>query len=119
MPVPVMNVGVVGVRMNQWRVSVRVAVGFAEWIDRGVGVLVMFVVGVQMVVLHRFMLVLVLVTLGQMQPHAQRHENCGETETEGEPVAQEQNRNGRADERRDGKICAASSRPNVPERENE
>ena len=46
MPVPVMDVGVVRVRMNQWLVPVRVAVGFAGRVGMTVSVLVMLVMRV-------------------------------------------------------------------------
>ena len=60
------DVGVVRVRMKQRLVPVRVAVGFADRVICAVGVLVMLVVGVQMVMLHWLVLVLVFVALGQV-----------------------------------------------------
>lgn len=66
MPVPVMDVGKVRVRMNQWLVPMRVAVGFAGRVIRRVDVLMMLVVMVQMFVLHRLVPMLVFVALGQV-----------------------------------------------------
>lgn len=48
---PVVNVGVVGVRVPQGLVPVRMAVRLPRWIVRGVPVSVVFVVDVHMVVL--------------------------------------------------------------------
>jgi len=48
MSVPVMDVGVMRVRMNQWLMPMWVAVSLSERVRRGVGVLVMLVMRVQM-----------------------------------------------------------------------
>ena len=66
MPVPMVDVGVVRVRMNHWLVPVRVAVRLVRRFGGVVDVLVMLVVGVQMFVLHWLVLVLVFVALGQV-----------------------------------------------------
>ena len=119
MPVPVMNVGVMRVRMKQGLVPVRVAVRLASRVVRTVGVLVMFIVGVEVVMLHRFVLMLVFMAFGQVQPHPQSHQDGGETEADGQPVAQNQNRDDRAHEGSDGEVCAGSRRADVPQGEHE
>jgi hypothetical protein len=48
-------------------------VWFARWVTRGVFVLVMEVVDVAMGMLQRFMGVFVIVSLGDVQPHAETH----------------------------------------------
>ncbi len=65
-PVPVVDVGIMRVHMKQGLVPVRVAVRFSSRIVRGVPMLVMFIVGVDMVVLHWLVLMLVFVALGQV-----------------------------------------------------
>jgi hypothetical protein len=80
MLVPVMEVGIVGVRVPQRRVPVRVAVRLAWRVGRQVLVLVMFVVDVEVVVLQRLVLVLVFMPLGQVEPHADAHEDGGHDE---------------------------------------
>ena len=60
---------------------------FTGRVIRAVGVLVMLVVGVGVLVFHRLVTVLVFVTLGQMQPDPQHHENGSETESDGKLVA--------------------------------
>ena len=73
--------------MDHRLVTMRVGVRFARQGARAVGVLMVFVVGVEVVVFHRLMPVPVFVTLGQMQPDTQHHENGSETESDGELVA--------------------------------
>ena len=63
---PVMDVGVVRMGMKQRLVPVRMAMRLAGRVVRTVGVLVMLFVGVQMVMLHWLVLVLVFVALGQV-----------------------------------------------------
>jgi len=101
MSVPVMDVGVMRVRMNQWLMPMWVAVRLSERVRRGVGVLVMVVMRVQMLMLHGFVVMLVVVTVGEIQPQAQRHKNGGDSEADGDFVAQKQNRDGRANKRSD------------------
>ena len=119
MPVPMVDVGVVRVRMNHWLVPVRVAVRLVRRFGGVVDVLVMFVVGMKMVVLHRLMAMLVLVPFRQVKPHTSTHENGGDAEADCEFVVQKQKRDDCADEWRDGKVCAGSGCPNVTEREHE
>lgn len=76
MLVPVMEVRIVGVPVRHRRVPVGVRVGLARRVIRGVFVLVMEVVDVTMGMLHRFMRVVVVVRLGDVQPHADTHQ-CG------------------------------------------
>jgi hypothetical protein len=74
--VQVMHVRDVWVRVLQAPVSVGVGVRFSRRIVRQVLVLVMIIVNVRMHMLHRLMNVLVLVMLGQMQPHADGHQQA-------------------------------------------
>ena len=87
MPVPMMGIGHVGVAVHQGRMLVPVRVRFARRITRSVRVLVVLVVGVQVLVFQRFVTMLMLVTLGQVQPNAEAHEHCGENEAHRELVA--------------------------------
>ena len=54
-------------------VPMPMRVWFPQRIARTVFVLMMEVVGVRMRMFYRFMLVFMLVILGQMQPHTDRH----------------------------------------------
>jgi hypothetical protein len=71
--VPVVEVRVVGVPVRDRRVPVAVRMWLARRVTRGVFVLVMEVVDVEMGMLQRFMRVFVIVRLGDVQPHAETH----------------------------------------------
>ena len=78
---PVMDVGVMRVGMSQPRVSVPMGMRFARGGRRGrVLVLVVLVVVVEMFVFQRLMDVLVFVSLGDVQPDAEEHENARSAE---------------------------------------
>jgi hypothetical protein len=77
---PVMDVGVMRVGMFQPRVSVAMGVRFARRIAWRVLVLVVLVVVVAMFVFQRLMDVLVFVSLGDVQPDADEHENARSAE---------------------------------------
>ena len=115
MLVPVVQVRVVRVRVCKMLVTMPVGVRLARRVIRSVCVLVVLVVGVQMFVLHRFVMVLVLVTLGQVEPDAKAHEHGGDSEANRHPVAQHQNSNQRPNERRDGKVSSSACRAKVSE----
>ena len=110
MIVPVVDVGVVSVRVPQGFVPVRTAVRLPLWIFRGVLVSVVFVVDVQVFVLQRFVSVLVFVPFGQMEPDTQSHERRGREESERRHFPQQRNRDEGADERGDGEVGAGPCR---------
>ena len=71
--VPVVEVRVVGVPVRDRRVPVAVGMWLARRVARRVFVLVMEVVDVAMGMPQRFMGVFVIVSLGDVQPHAETH----------------------------------------------
>ena len=73
---PVMDVGVMRVDMCQPRVSVPMGMRFGLTIAWRVLVLVVLVVVVEMFVFQRLMDVLVFVSLRDVQPDAEEHENA-------------------------------------------
>jgi hypothetical protein len=79
----------------------------------------MRVVRVEMLVLHRFVPMLVLMPLRQMQPNTEPHKHPRHPKAHREPLAQDQNRNDRANKRSHGKVSTGSCRSNVPQREHE
>ena len=103
-----MNVRVMRMSVDQFLVTVPMRVRFAGRVIRAVDMLMMLVVSVQVLVFHRLMPVLVFVPLSQMKPDAEAHEGSGNPDTNRQLVAQEQNRDGCAHERRGGKIRARS-----------
>ena len=78
MTVPMMNVGEVWVCVRHWLVDVRMRMRLARVNAFCVLMLMMFVVSVPMRVFQGRVLMRVRVALGQVQPHAARHESgCG------------------------------------------
>ncbi len=67
----------VGMAVTEWPVHVEVAVRLPGRSSRLVGVLVMLVVDVRVRVLERLVVVLVVVPLGEVKPHAGPHEDAG------------------------------------------
>jgi hypothetical protein len=74
MPVRVMHIGNVRVLVLQALMPVAVGMGFARWIVRRMLMLVMLVMDMGVGMLHRIVNMLVLVVLGQVQPHADAHQ---------------------------------------------
>ncbi len=74
----VVEIRIVGVPVRHRRVPVAVRMGFACRVTRGVLVLVMEVVDVAMRMLQRFMRMFVVVGLGDVQPHTERHQSSGQ-----------------------------------------
>ena len=87
--VTVMDVRVVRMCVNEFLVPVPVGVRFTLRVIRAVRVMVVFIVRVQMLVLHRFVMVIVFVTFGEVQPDAASHQNGGDTKLNRQLVAQE------------------------------
>lgn len=77
MPVPMMDVGVVGMLVRQHLVPMRMHVRFGAVPREIVLMPVMIVVVMLMRVRERFVCVLVLVPLAHVQPDAQPHQRSG------------------------------------------
>ena len=80
MLVPVVQVGVVRMRVHQRCVPVVVRVRLTPVPAEIVSVPVMRVVGVRMLVIHRFVRMLVRMVLGHVQPYAGGHQCRGDSE---------------------------------------
>ena len=65
-----MDVGVVRMRMYQWFVPMQVPVRFAASVGRAMGMLVMLIMRVQMLMIHRLVMMRVLVALREMMTGA-------------------------------------------------
>ena len=74
----VMNVRVVGMRVHEWRVIVRVSVRLFTLPREIVSVLVVRVVRMRVLVRESFVRVRVDVPFGQMQPDTQPHQRARE-----------------------------------------
>lgn len=73
---PVVNIRIVTMCVNQRLVSMPVGMRLARRVFRSMCVPVMLIVHVGMFVLECFMNVLMQVTLAEVEPHSQQHEYC-------------------------------------------
>ena len=73
MPMGVVHVGHVRMPMTQALVAVRVRVRLARWIIDPMRMLMVLVVDVPVRMLHRRVLMIVRVVLGEVQPYAEAH----------------------------------------------
>src|SRR5262245_58454247 len=80
---------------------------------------VMLVVNVGVRVLERLVLMLMLMTLGQVQPNADAHEHAGDRQLHRRRVSEDRNRRQRADERSRREIGARSRGTEIAQRQNE
>ena len=122
MCVSVMDVGVVHVRVRQRRMMMMVRVRFRvrHWrIVWPMHVLVVFVMNMWMGVIHRLVCVLMFVSLGQVQPHACRHQSRRSEKATGDRFAEHHNRDRGADERRGREVGAGACGANVAQRQDE
>ena len=69
-----MDIRVMGMRVRDWHVTVRMCVRFLPVVRKGVLMLMMFIVPVCVIVFERLVRVRMLVTLADMKPDAQRHQ---------------------------------------------
>jgi len=119
MGVPVMQIGIVGVRVTEGRVDMAVGLRLAARRPCLALVPVMFVVAVEMLVLQDLVDVLVLVALADVQPHAKSHEDTAGGEARRERLAERRDRRDGAEERRRREICARSRGAEVTQRTHE
>ena len=84
---PVMNVGIVGVRMHQSLMGVRMSVWLPTVPRERMLMLMMRIMPMRMLVLEQFVGVFVQVPFGEMQPHTDRHQPTGEQQCRGHRLA--------------------------------
>jgi len=116
---PVMDVGVMRMRMYQTRVLMTMGMRFARRIVGRMLVLVVLVVVMEMFVFHRVVDVLVFVSLGHMQPNADEHENARSTEGPIELALSDCEGEGGTCKGRGREIGSCASRAEMTERPNE
>ena len=80
---PVVQVRIMRMAVNQRLVTVRMGMRCARWWRHIMVMLVVCVVPVPVLVLHRFMIVLVLMPFGKMQPQSQSHQAAGNHQLHG------------------------------------
>ena len=119
MAMPVVRVGHVAVAVLERRVLVPVRMRFAGRIAGPMRMLVMVVVAVGVLVRERGMDVAVRVLLGDMQPHAHRHQAGGGQELDGDRLAERGDSDGRTEERRGREVGAGARRAEMAQRQHE
>jgi hypothetical protein len=113
----VVQVGIVRVVVNEPRMAMSVCVRLGWRLIRTVDVLVMLVMHVRVLVLERLMNVLVLVSLGEVEPDAQAHECASDKEPQRHRLAEHWDCEERPDKGRGREIGAGSRCPQVPQRQ--
>ncbi len=107
----VMGVGHVRMAVTQPRVHVPVAMRLAGRVGRGVPMAMMLVMNVAVRVLECAVFVGVLVAFGEMEPHAHAHQQAGNDEPQGQLLAEQDDGQTRAQERRYGEVGSRSCSP--------
>ena len=93
----------------------RVRMRLAGWVVRQMLVLMMRIVHVSMCVLHRLVLVLMFVMLGQVQPDAHAHQETGRDELHGQRLAKEQDGRDGAQEWRSREVGTCPRSTELPQ----
>ena len=70
-----MDVREVRVRVRQCLVAMGMRMRLARRVARGMSVLMMLIVNVQVLVLHRFVMMQVLVAFGEVKPYSHGHQD--------------------------------------------
>ena len=119
MAMTMMNVGKVRVRVRHRLVNVRMRMRLARVNAFGVIMLMMFVMDVPMRVFQQSVMMRVRVALGQVEPHAARHESGSGPERALQRFAQKRQRHQRADKRSQREIRACPRRSDKPQSQHE
>jgi hypothetical protein len=90
--VPVVQVGIMRVPVDETSVLVRMAVRFALWIGRPMRVLMMLVMNMPVLVKEWFVHMLVLVSFGEMQIHARCHQRSSRNQGPCDGLAEQRSR---------------------------
>ena len=107
-PMPMMDVGKVGVPVSERDVGMRMGVWLAGGIVRPMLVPMVFVVYVPVAVVHRFVRMLVFVALREMQPKPDRHQCRGGEEERRHWIAPEKQAARGTDEGREREVSACA-----------
>jgi hypothetical protein len=115
----VVQIGVMRVLVHERHMPVAMRVRLARGIAGHVFVPVMFVMRMAMFVLEGLVPMLVLMRLGEMQRDADRHQSARDDELSCQRLAEQGDRDQRADKRRRGEIGAGARRAEMAETEHE
>jgi hypothetical protein len=112
-----MQVGIVRVPVHHRRMAMPVGVRLSLRLIKTVDVLVVLVVDVRVLMLHGLMNVLVLVSLGEVEPDAQAHEHATNEEPQRHRLVEHWDRKERPDKGCGREVGAGSCCPQVPQRQ--
>lgn len=116
---PVMEIGVVRVPMDEWLMPVPMTVGLADRDVRPMRVLMMLVMGMPVLMLHRFVPMLMLVAFRQVQPEANRHQTPRRQQPNRHRLIEQRQREQRANEGSQRKIGSGACRPEMAQAQHE
>lgn len=114
-----MDVGKVRMSMAKARMRVPVTVWITDRIHMGMGMLMVFVVAMAVNVLRGRMIMNMIVTLGEMQPHANSHQPARNHQLDIDRLPKTHQGYGGTDKRRCGKIGPGSCGSEMPQCKNE
>lgn len=112
-----MQVRIVRMGVNEFLMAMPMTVRFARRIVAVVAVLMMFIVEMQMFVLHWLVMVFVFVVFSQVKPYAEGHQNGRRENAKRERLSRIGQRNRGSDEWCSCKIGTRSGRPDMPQRQ--
>ena len=115
MPMPMVDVRVVRMAVQQRLVMMLVGMRLFAVPARLVRVAMVRVVDVRVIVSERFVQMLVFVPLGQVQPDAERHQGRGRQENGRDGLSEERDRNHGADERCGREVGAGARAAEMPQ----
>ena len=113
MRVTVVDVGEMGVAVNQRFVPVRVAVGGAGRHRFGMDMLVMQIMFMPVVVLEKLVDMHMRVTLAQVQPYTGGHQQARHHQASAQRLVQQEQRQHGAEERCNGEVRTGTRRADV------
>ena len=116
---PMMEIGIVRMPVHYRFMPVPVIVRLARRIVRPVHMMMVLVMRMTMLMFHRSVRMLVLVTFGQMQPQANRHERTSHHQPNRQRLVEHCQREQRADERSQRKIGSRARRPEIAQAKHE
>ena len=116
MLMPVMHVGHMRVRMPHHRMLMKMRVRLARRVEAAMRMAVVLIVSMGMGMAYRLVQVLMLVMLGQMQPHPKRHQSARQDQLHRDRFAQRDHRRNSADEWRSREVGTGSRAAEVTQR---
>ena len=113
--VAVVDIREMPVTVDHGRMAMNMDMGFAGWIQRAMNMPVVLVMHMAVLMRHRFVRVLMLMLLGEMEVDAEPHQHPGDRKLQRKGLAQQADRDERAEKWRHSVVSAGSRRANFPQ----